>query len=481
MFSEEARPRVASARLTRRGAMHLGSLGLIGLSLPRLLAEDAKRPRERRGPARSCILYFMEGGPAHQDLWDMKPESPVEYRGEFKPIPTSLPGVQVCEHLPMLARQMHHFAQVRSVRHHIIDHNAGAYYALTGRRPDEGTELIRQPSRKLFPTYGSVLAKLRPTGNALPDFLHIPEVLSNLGFDLPGQFAGFLGGSHDPYVAGDPSLPEYTPPGLSLSSSVTSRRFVRRQRLFHKMMDETLGTLGEHEGFLEMDAFHRRAFDLLGSSKARRAFDLTEEKDSVRERYGFDRKADRSKLARAFGGVPHFGQSMLLARRLIEAGVRLVTVCGGRRLCQAWDTHRQHFPLMKRSLLPLTDRGFSALMEDMDQRGLLDDTLVVAMGEFGRTPKVGQVTSNAGAGAGGRDHSPHCYTVLFAGAGIKGGAIYGASDKYAAYPASDPVSPEDIAATIYYALGIDPHTEIHDHLDRPLAVAVGEPITEIFE
>jgi hypothetical protein len=421
----------------------------------------------------------MEGGPAHQDLWDLKPEAPLEYRGEFRPIPTTVPGIQVCEHLPLLARQMHHFAQVRSVHHDINDHNAGAYYTLTGRSPRDGSQLIVAPSSKLFPPYGAVLAKLRPTGRTLPDFVQVPELLSNNNYELPGQFAGFLGKEFDPYVAGDPSLPGFDASDFELAASMTPERFRRRRRLHEALVAGFRARPGTGSALEEMERHYEKAFALLGSEEARRAFDLTQEPDSVRERYGFDHQADRSKLAREFGGLPHLGQSMLLARRLIEAGVRLVTVCAGRRYCQAWDTHRQHFPLLKRSLLPMTDRAFSALIEDLEQRGLLADTLVVAMGEFGRTPKIGQITSGAGADRGGRDHWPPCYTVLFAGGGIAGGAVYGASDAVAAYPAKDPVGPEDIAATMYSSLGVDPDTEIRDHFGRAQPLARGRPIEAI--
>jgi hypothetical protein len=421
----------------------------------------------------------MEGGPAHQDLWDMKPEAPVEYRGEFKPISTTVPGLQVCEHLPMLAQQMHHVAIVRSVHHRVIDHNAGAYYALTGRSPEQSGQLIVSPNPGLFPTYGAVLSKLRPSGGPLPDFVQLPEVLSNNNFDLPGQFGGFLGGNCDPYVAGDPSLPNYLPRGLTLNQDISQDRLQRRWSLLQRV-DHALATFGDSPMVDTLVEHQRRAVQFLSSKGARNAFDLSQESDALRERFGFDRKADRTKLARDFGGVPHLGQCMLMARRLVEAGVRLVTVCAGRRYCQAWDTHRQHFPLMKQSLLPMTDRAFSALLEDLAQRGLLEETLVVAMGEFGRTPLVGQITSPAGADKGGRDHWPHCYSVLFAGGGVTGGAIYGASDKHAAYPAQNPVTPEDIAATIYYALGLDPTTEIRDQLDRPMPLALGKPIVELF-
>ncbi len=228
-----------------------------------------------------------------------------------------------------------------------------------------------------------------------------------------------------------------------------------------------------------MQTHYDKAFTLLQSDEMLRAFDLDQEPRTLRERYGLPDRVDRSVEARKFGGLPHLGQCMLTARRLIEAGVRLVTVCTGRRIDQAWDTHRQHFPLMKRSLLPYTDLAFSALLEDMSERGLLAETLVVAMGEFGRTPKLGQVTSGAGATPAGRDHWPYCYSVLFAGAGVQAGIVHGASDRYAAQPHLSPVTPEDIAATIYVALGLDPESRILDSQNRPHHLALGRPIAGI--
>jgi hypothetical protein len=225
-----------------------------------------------------------------------------------------------------------------------------------------------------------------------------------------------------------------------------------------------------------MTDHYARAFDLLSAGATRRAFELDREPRRVRERYGLADRRDRSVEARKFGGLPHLGQCTLLARRLIEAGVRLVTIASGRRYDQAWDTHRQHFPLLKKSLLPYADRAMSALLEDLHQRGMLDETLVVFMGEFGRTPRLGQITSGAGADAAGRDHWPHCYSVLFAGGGTRGGAVYGASDRFAAYPRSDPVTPEDVTATIYTALGIPPNTELRDPLDRPHRLSTGKAI-----
>jgi hypothetical protein len=296
--------------------------------------------------------------------------------------------------------------------------------------------------------------------------------MSNNGSFLPGQGSGFLGGGYEPFMAGDPSLPGYQVPGLHLPRELPLERVGRRRSLL-----DAVGRAMEPTATIDrLDAHYRKAFDLVASPEARRAFDLSEEPPAVRERYGLDPGNDRKLEARKFGGLPHLGQCLLLTRRLIEAGVRLVTVCTGARYDQTWDTHRQHFPLLKRSILPMFDRGFSALLADLHDRGLREETLVVAMGEFGRTPKVGQITSSAGADKGGRDHWPHCYTVMLAGGGLPAGAIHGASDALAAYPARDPVTPDDIAATIYQALGLDPDTTIRDPLDRPFAISTGTPI-----
>lgn len=471
-------------QLPRRDLLRVGSLGIAGLALPDLLRAEPNlarsiAPRSNSARARSCILFFLEGGPAHQDLWDMKPLAPAEVRGEFQPIASTLAGVPVCEYLPLLARQMHHVALVRSVHHDVVDHNAGTYYALTGRSPVVGGKLIVGDEPENFPPYGAVLSRLNPQAARLPEFVHLPDIMSNNGRDLPGQRAGFLGPAYNPLVAGDPSVQGYTVPGLALPADVPALRLNHRRRLLEEL-DRSAGALAPDSKWTGMQTHYNRAFSLLASDETRHAFDLSREPAAVRERYGLPDRADRSKEARQFGGLPHLGQCLLLARRLVEAGVRLVTVATGRRFDQSWDTHRQHFPLMKRSLLPSTDRAFSALIEDLAERGLLDETLVVAMGEFGRTPKLGQITSGAGADAAGRDHWPHCYTVLMAGGGIRPGMVYGASDAFAAYPKSNPVTPEDITATIYHALDIPPETLVYDALNRPHAVALGTPIFDLF-
>jgi hypothetical protein len=455
--------------------LRVGGAGLLGLSLPGLLRAESAVQGGRASKVRSVILFFLEGGPAGQDLWDMKPDAPEGVRGEFRPIETTVPGLLFCEHLPLLARQAHHLTFVRSVHHRIGDHNAGAYFALTGREPIASGRLITRPSRDDFPCFGAVLAKLRPGERPLPDFVHLPDWMSNNGSFLPGQGAGFLGASYEPFLAGDPSLPEYKVPGLELPRELSLERVDGRRAL----LDAVGRALEPSAATDRLDVNYRKAFSLIASPEARRAFDLSEEPEAVRQRYGLDPDNDRKREARKFGGLPHLGQCLLLTRRLVEAGVRLVTVCTGARYDQTWDTHRDHFPLLKRSILPMFDRGFSALLADLHDRGLLEETLVIAMGEFGRTPKVGQITSSAGADKGGRDHWPHCYSIMFAGGGMPAGAIYGASDAFAAYPARDPVTPEDIAATVYKALGLDPETTLRDPLDRPFPLSTGTPIAAL--
>jgi hypothetical protein len=460
---------------TRREFLRVGGLTLGSLNLPALL-----QARETgRAKAKSCLLIFMEGGPSHLELWDLKPDAPLEVRGEFKPIKSSLPGVTVGELLPMLSKEMHHFAQVRSVRHGVNDHNAGTYYMLTGKYPGDGSRFIQTDSTTTFPPFGAVAAKVRPVAKPIPAFVHLPEFQWNNGVDIGGQKAGFLGADYDPFVGGDPSLPDYEVPGLEMLPEVPLDRLNRRNDL-RLELDRAIGRMGDADALNRMTVFQKKAVQIITSPESRRAFDLDQEPMSLRERYGMDAGSDRRKEARKFGGLPHLGQTFLLARRLIEAGVRLVTVITGRRIDQAWDTHRDHFGLMKKSLCPPFDQAMSALMIDLHERGLLDETLVVVMGEFGRTPKIGQITSGAGAAKdNGRDHWPYCYTVLLAGAGIKAGMVHGSSDRTAAHPSQNPVGPEDIAATIYTALGIDPSLELHDTQNKPYTLCTGTPIGAI--
>jgi hypothetical protein len=478
MLPLAGRPSRLCSGVSRREFLRVGGLAACGLSLPQLLANGRRQPAGV-GKAKSCLLIFMDGGPSHLEMWDLKPDAPAEVRGEFKPIRSSVPGVTVGELLPLTSRVMHHFAQVRSVRHSINDHNAGSYYMLTGRSPVDGSKLVQTDSATTFPAFGAVAAKERPVGKPIPPYVLLPEFQWNNGVDIGGQKAGFLGAKYDPFVGGDASLPGYAVPGLELLPEVPLDRLSRRDDL-RQALDGAVAKLGDSPSAGRMGVFQQKALEIIASPETRRAFDLSSEPAKLRERYGTDPGSDRGIEARKFGGLPHIGQTFLLARRLIEAGVRLVTVMTGRRIDQAWDTHRDHFGLMRKSLCPPFDGALSALIADMDTRGLLKETLVVVMGEFGRTPKIGFVTSGAGAAKNnGRDHWPYCYTVLFAGAGVPGGAIYGSSDRTAAYPSENPVGPEDIAATIYEALGIDLALELRDGQDKPYTLCTGKPIAAL--
>ncbi len=291
---------------SRREFLRVGATGFLGLNLalPGLLhAAGNVRPR-----AKNLILFMLEGGPAHQDLWDMKPDAPEGIRSDFRPIDTTVPGLQFCEHLPLLARQAHHLTFVRSVHHSIGDHNAGAYYALTGHNPSTGGRLITTPAPDNFPPIGSVLARLRPTGRPLPDFVHTPDWMSNNGSFLPGQDAGFLGAEFDPFVSGDPSLPRYEVPGLTLPRELSLDRVQRRRGL----LDAVDHSLGDGRAVEDLDTHYRKAFTLISSAEARRAFDLSREPEHVRERYGLDPDNPRRKGVREFGGLPQLGQCLLL-------------------------------------------------------------------------------------------------------------------------------------------------------------------------
>jgi len=310
---------------------------------------------------------------------------------------------------------------------------------------------------------------LRPTSLALPDYVHIPKRMFNCGNFIPGVLAGFLGDDYDPFIAGDPSQKDYKVPGLR--PRMPDDRFDRRRHLLDNIEDDFSTSRG-NASIERMETFYERAYSLITSPKARKAFKLDEEPAALRARYGLPKPVANYRGS----GLPHMGQSMLLARRLVESGVRMVSVWAG---SQAFDTHRNHFPSLTNALCPSVDRAFSALIEDLDDRGMLDETLVIALSEFGRTPKMGQITSSAGATPDGRDHWPSCYTAFLAGAGVKAGFVYGSSDQLAAYPRDNPVAPDELAATIYTLLGINPQTRLYDHYHRPHTLVDGEPIVEL--
>jgi hypothetical protein len=447
--------------LSRRRWLRVGGLGAAGLLLPDLLrgraAARSRGPADRGsfGRARSCILCFLFGAPAHQDIWDLKPDAPMNVRGEFRPIASSVPGILLGEHLPHIARAAHRFALVRSVQHPDDIHTVAMHYMLTGRRHAQPTTNPRnQPGD--FPCFGAVVQYLRSHRTGLPAGVSLNAPANQVSANnhiFPGFFAGLLGRRYDPvFIAQDPSAPGFDP--LPTAGGAEAGRLRRRHSLL-QAVDRRRRELDAVAGVQDFGAYHRQAFGLVTSRAARRAFDLSREPAAVRDRYG--RSA--------------FGQGCLLARRLVEAGVGLATVNWARDDA-FWDTHANNFRDLNDKLLPPFDRGFSALLEDLAQRGLLDETLVVCLGEFGRTPKINT--------AAGRDHWAACNSVVLAGGGVRGGQVLGASDRTAAYPATRPVSPADLAATIYHALGIDPRTELHDSLGRPWQLSDGEPLYELF-
>ena len=453
-----------TCRLSRRALLRAGAGGFAGLNLPNLL-----RAAEAAGPglrprAKHVIFLHQFGGPSHIDTFDLKPDAPAGIRGEFKPIASAVPGVRVSEHLPRTAKAVGRFAQVRSVHHGMRNHNSAAYYSLTGHVPPLDDIRLRD-TQELYPAFGSTVARLRPSEDpALPTSVAFPHVLRD-GSVTPGQAASFLGKGFDPFFVGqDPNRPDFRLPELSLPEGLPVGRLDDRRGLL-KMMDAQGDLLRWSATAQGIDRFYERALTMLAAPKVRRAFDLSEEPPALRDAYG----------------RTTYGQSCLLARRLVEAGVRFVTVYFANSIGNAtfggWDTHANNFKGLKDRLLPMTDQTLPTFLDDLAARGLLDETLVVWMGEFGRSPRV---MSTKLFGPDGRDHWPNCYTALLAGGGIRGGAVYGSSDRIGAYPATDPVTPDDLAATIFWALGIDPATEVRDTLGRPLPIAAGTPITALF-
>jgi hypothetical protein len=436
---------------TRRSFVRHMSFGMLGLSLPTALQAQTGAPSSAAPlPPRSCILLFLAGGPSHIDTWDMKPDAPVEYRGEFRPIQTSAPGMLICEHLPRMSRVAHHVALVRSLTmtgrgvNGDGDHNSDVYYALTGHRPDRTfTEMggFRQRQPDDWPFIGATVAFARGHPAGLPGVVQMPwQYGEDLGFRQPGQFGGRLGPEYDPLlVRGSPDRPfELISPEFTLPPDLSMERVDERRRLLAQL--ENVHT-DRNRGDGPVDAFarhHHRAFALLNSRSLARAFELNREPRALREQYG--------------GNLN--GQSALLARRLVEAGVPFVVihwVGPYETFTQNWDTHDNNFTHLRNNLLPAFDSCFTTLVQDLDARGLLDQTLVVAFGEMGRTPRIGDRRRGT---TNGRDHWIHCQTALFAGGGIRGGQVYGSSDRVAAYPAHQAVYPEDIAATIYRAMGL---------------------------
>jgi hypothetical protein len=444
--------------INRRQMLRAGTLACLGPSLSRLLDLEALRANgPAEGKVKSCILLFYYGGPSHLDTWDMKPSAPREVRGEFRPIATRVPGIHVCEHLPRCARIMDKLTVIRGMHHPMRNHNSAAVEALCGRTPLRGDLELLADDPNSFPCYGAALGSLKPGPRGVLNHVALPHVMRNVVV-LPGQNAGFLGATYNPFqLTYDPNDPSFRVDELELPADLPLARLEDRQSLL-ALVDAQSRRAEQAARWRVMTSRQERAFSLLHSQAVRRAFMPERECALARERYGRNR----------------LGQSLLLARRLVEAGVRFVNVndkISNGQLAN-WDSHENNFGRLKNDLLPEADQAFSALIEDLGARGLLESTLVVALGEFGRTPQVN--------GQGGRDHWPDCFSIVLAGGGVKGGAVYGSSDRFGAYPASEPVTPGDLAATIFWCFGLDPRTEIHDLTNRPYRLAEGEPLRKLF-
>ena len=446
--------------MSRREALRIGGLVGFGLSLPMLLAQRALRASDNKGTfgrAKQVISLFLHGGHPQQETFDPKPDGPSEVRGEFGAIATSLPGVQFCELLPLTARLAHRLAIVRSMSHNNANHVTACLPAQTGHAHPPGTpETDFPPATTDFPPFGAVYDLLHPASRGIPNWVRVgPLMRRNNGTVLHGQLPGFLGAAHASFdVDQDLLAADVRIQAVQRAAGLTELRLSGRRDLLQEF-EESRRLIDHSAQARDLNTHYQRAFSLLTSERTLQAFDLASEPARLRQRYG----------------QTEFGQRCLLARRLAEAGVPVVNVSYCHTPQGSWDTHSQNFKQMKDSLAPTFDTAFTALVEDLAERGLLDDTLVLVNAEFGRTPAINK---NAG-----RDHWPFVYSLALAGAGIKAGTVYGASDNAAAYPTDRPHDPKDMAATIYHLLGVDPATEVQDRSGRSYPLIIGRPIEGI--
>jgi hypothetical protein len=445
--------------INRREVLQVGYSGLLGLSLPAVLSRRCNAAESKRADVRgskspkSVVMVFLTGAASHHDTFDMKPDAPAEIRGEFQPIATSTSGVHVCEHLPRLAARSDKYALLRTLSHKDNNHLMSTHHVLTGT-VQPGAFFDKVASRDDWPCYSSALAYLKPRRDGIPSGVNLPTFLLQGPLTWPGQHAGFLGPKYDPWqITGDPQKKDFRVDNLTLAPGIDVPRLEKRQSL--------LGELNRQQQLLADLAETRRltddqqlAFSILTSSKLAKAFQLNRETDTTRDRYGRNTT----------------GQSLLLARRLVQVGVPVVQANIGR--AQTWDNHSNLFPTLKNRLLPPLDQGVSALLDDLESMGLLDETLVMMFGEFGRTPKLNKTN--------GRDHWGPCFFGLFAGAGVQGGQVIGKSDAIGAYPVTTAYSPNDLGATVYHTLGIPPEAEVRDRLNRPAQLNRGKIIEPLF-
>jgi hypothetical protein len=469
--------RLCDGSLTRRDLLQVGGCSLLGLSLPHFLARQAHAEGTGGGRgwgrARAVIFVFLQGGPPHLDLWDPKPDAPAGIRGPFRKIASNVAGIDLSETQPRLARAADKYTLVRSVSYSpkgLLNHTAAHYQLLTGYTPDRvsPTGQLEPPSPRDFPNVGSNVARLKPADGPMLPAVMLPQASQESNVVNKGGTAGFLGPAYDPYfLFQDPNV-GVTTTDLALRADVSPDRFRNREAM-RQVVTRHMEALDREVSQHALNEHYGKAFDLILSGRARQAFDLGREHPRLRDRYGRHT----------------FGQSLLLARRLIEAGTRFVqvnwpAVANGDPNGGSWDCHNALLKPVRDLLGPKLDGGLSALVEDLDDRGLLDETLVLATGEFGRTPRLGANSSGNGSGADGRDHWPYCYTALLAGAGIRRGFVYGRSDPHGSAPADNPVHPVEFLATVYHALGIDPATEVLNDLKQPRLLVDARPVLGLF-
>jgi hypothetical protein len=444
----------------RRRLLQIGACGLGSLVSPELLAAQNNAQRSR---AKACILLYMDGGASHIDLWDMKPLAPDDVRGPWRPIATSVPGIQISELLPKTARQIQHLTIVRSMHHTETVHDPAVYQMLTGVKHVSSAGDLKVDDHD-WPQLGTAFGRVDRRPATMPKVIELPETMKMDARVLPGQNAGFLGRTWDPFRVGVSLDGVVAPPDVVRYTELSKERITRRTTLLERFNGE-LNRLQATRDTGNFNRFQQQALSILEQPGVRKAFEIERETPQTRERYGRHRH----------------GQSVLLARRLVEAGARFVTVYWGREdqdwadgkglrpANNPWDTHRNHFPLVRESLAPRADQTLAALVADLSEREMLDETLVVWSGDFGRTPKISKPWAS-------RDHWPHAFSVVCAGGGMPGGVTYGATDRLGAEVTDKPVSPADLTATIVSALGVDPATTVEDSGGRTYPISTGKPL-----
>ncbi len=449
----------------RRRLLQIGAIGYCGANLPAALAAEASPRPDARADA--CILLYMDGGPSHIDLLDLKPHAPAEIRGPYRPIDTTVPGIAISELLPRLAAQMHRATLIRSVRHEETVHDPAVYQMLTGYKHTSSAGGLKVEETDL-PQIGSAFGYADARPAVMPKVLQLPETMTMEARVLPGQNAGILGATFDPFHVDVSPAGKVAAPPFDARHDVPAARSAQRADLLRRFNHEFC-RLPATRLLAQFDSFQDQALEILAAPRMTAAFDLDREPPTMHALYGRHRH----------------GQSVLLARRLVEAGARFVTVYWGREpqdwndgrgarpANNPWDTHRNHFPLVEKSLAPRADQALAALLLDLSQRGLLDRTLVVWMGDFGRTPRITKPWAS-------RDHWPHAFSLLMAGAGVIGGNLYGGTDPHAALVVDNPVSPADLTATILESLGIDPHATVRGARGQPHTLSRGAPLNAIF-